>query len=129
MSLGNAFPIRSTIPDTVKVQGVWTGGGAGQDCTHVAADWNRGVASVVYNSATGKYLMTFMDVGQQIVGHNIRVCGLTGVDPVVVNLLIGTFSTSAKTVEVEFSDLAGTLIDLLTTDKLLVDVEFAKNGP
>ncbi len=129
MSIGNASVVRSTIPGVHKVQGVWTGGGAAADCTHDADDWSRGVASLAYNSATGKYLLTFTDGGQQIVGHNIRVCGLTGVDPVAVNLLIGSYDSAEKTVEVEFSDLAGGLLDLLTTDKVLVDVDFVRAAP
>ena len=129
MSIGNASAVRSTIPGVHKVQGVWTGGGAAANCTHAAADWSKGIASLNYNAATGKYKITFTDVGQQIVGHNIRVCGLTGVDQVTVNLLRGTFSSTAKTVEVEFSDLAGTLLDLLTTDKVLVDVDFVRMAP
>jgi hypothetical protein len=129
MSIGNASCVRSTIPGVHKVQGVWTGGGAATSCTHVATDWSRGIASLAYNAATGKYLLTFTDGGQQIVGHNIRVCGLTGVDPVTVNLLRGTYSTSAKTVQVEFSDLSGALIDLLATDKVLIDVDFTRAAP
>lgn len=128
-AIGNSTPVTSTLPGVQKVQGVWTGGGAGTSCTHAAADWSRGIASLAYNAAAGKYLLTFTDCGQQIVGHNIRVCGLTGVDPVTVNLLRGTFSSSAKTVQVEFSDLGGTLIDLLTTDKVLVEVDFVRYAP
>ncbi len=129
MSVGNATPVRSTIPGVYKVQGVWTGGGAATDCTHAAADWSKGITSVTYNSATGKYLITFTDVGQQIVGHNIRVCGATTVDPVAVQLIRGSLSTSAKTVQVEFSDLAGGLLDLLSTDKLLIEVDFVNSAP
>ncbi len=125
MSLGNAFPVRSTIPDTVKVQGVWTGGGAAANCTHADADWNRGIASVVY-TATGIYTITFLDCGQQIVDYSLQVENATGVDPVVGKLVAGSFSSSAKTVSVEFG---ATLADLLTTDKLHITFEFAKNGP
>ncbi len=128
MSIGNASEVRSTIPGVHKVQGVWTGAGGTADCTHDSADWSRGIASLAYTSS-GKYLMTFTDGGQQIVGHNIRVCGQAGEDPVVVNLLRGTYSSSAKTVSVEFSDLAGGLINLLATDKILIDVDFVRAAP
>lgn len=128
-AIGNASEVRSTLPGVHKVQGVWTGGGAAADCSHAAADWSRGVASIAYNGATGKYLITFTDVGQQIVGHNIRVCGLTTVATVTANLLRGSFDSAAKTVQVEFYDLGGSLIDLLTTDKVLVDVEFVRAAP
>ncbi len=126
MSVGNAFPVRSTVPDVVRVQGTWTGGGAAADCTHTATDWNRGIASFVYNGATGKYKITFQDCGQQIVDYSLKVEGATGVDPVHGQVIAGTFSASAKTVEVEFG---ATLIDLLTTNKIHVTFEFAKNAP
>jgi hypothetical protein len=130
MSIGNAFPVRSTSPDTVKVQGVWTGGGAAADCTHDAADHSHGIASVKYDSATGKYKITFVDVGQQIVGGDIKVCRAAASGAhLVTNIVRSTLSTSEKTVEFEVSDLSNTLTDLLTTDKILVNVEFAKNGP
>ncbi len=125
MSIGNAFPVRSTVPDTVKVQGTWTGGGAAASCTHDPLDWNRGIASVVY-TATGKYTVTFVDCGQQIVDYSIQVEGGTGVDPVVGQVIAGSFDSAAKTVDLEFG---ATLIDLLTTDKLHLTFTFAKNGP
>lgn len=126
MSIGNAFPVRSTVPDTVRVQGTWTGGGAAADCTVTAGDWNRGIESFKYNSATGKYKITFRDCGQQIIDYSLKVEGDTGVDPVHASVIAGTFSSSAKTVEVEFG---ATLIDLLTTNKIHVTFEFAKNAP
>ncbi len=126
MSIGNAFPVRSTVPDTTKVQGTWTGGGAAADCTHDAADWNRGIESVKYNSATGKYKVKFMDCGQQLVDYSIQVEGATGVDPVVGMVVAGSLDTVAKTVDLEFG---ATLIDLLTTNKLHLTFVFAKNAP
>lgn len=130
MSLGNASPVRSTCPDTVKVQGVWTGGGAGTDCTHDAADHSHGIASVAYTSAAGCYTITFTDVGQQIVGHHISFGQQTGVNPLSYAIRNGSFSRTTKSVIVEFSASdSGTLTDLLTTDKLYIDFTFAKNGP
>ncbi len=130
MSLGNAFPVRSTIPDLVVVGGVWTGGGSAADCSHVATDWNRGIVSIAYTAATGCYTITFQDVGQQIVDWHISTGQQTGVNPLAFIIRNGTFSTSTKSViiEVSASD-SGDLTDLLTTDKLYVNFTFAKNGP
>ncbi len=128
MSIGSAYPSRDTIPDCVTVRGVWTGGGAGQDCAVADGDWNRGIASIAYTSAAGCYTITFQDVGQQIVGWHISMGQQTGVDPVSVVLRNGTFSTSTKSVIVEVNT-GGTLTDFLTTDKLYVEFTFAKNGP
>lgn len=121
---------KTTIPGTFKVQGVWTGGGGAANCTHVAADWSRGIASVDYTSATGCYTITFTDVGQQIVGWKITTGQQTGVNPLAFCLRNGTFSAVTKSVifEVSASD-SGTLTDLLTTDKLYIEFEFAKQSP
>ncbi len=130
MSIGNASVVRSTIPGVHKVQGVWTGGGAGTSMTHAAADWSKGIVSVTYHTDAGKYLITFTDVGQQIVGHNCKVCRPTdGDDPVVVNLRRGSFDSAAKTVEIEIADMDGTAYDLATDELLLIDVEFALFAP
>lgn len=129
MSLGNAFPRRSTIPDTVSVQGVWTGGGAAANCTKATGDWNRGIASVNYNAATGKYKITLVDVGQQIVKFSAHVTSATGAGPIFMNMVTAGFSSSAKTVDVEVNDGGGTLTDLATTNKIHLEIVFAKNGP
>lgn len=134
MSMGDAFPVRSTIPDTVKAQGVWTGGGAAANMTQAAADWNRGITSVAYNASTGKYLITFTDVGQQVVGGHIECISTTGVINKDVSIVRASLSTSAKTLEIEVwtratDTAAAALVDLATTFKLMITVEFAKNGP
>ncbi len=130
MSIGNASPERSVIPDTVHVRGVWTGGGAATDCSHVATDWSRGIASIAYTSATGCYTITFTDVGQQVIGFHIGSGQQTGVNPLAFAYRNGTFSAVTKTLifEVSASD-SGTLTDLLTTDKLFIDIVFSKQAP
>ncbi len=126
MPNGNGFPVRTSIPNVFRVQGKFTGGGAATSCTVTSGDWNRGIASLAYNSATGKYLMTFTDCGQQIVGWGISVSVLTGVDPVIGSIIEATYDATLKTVQVEFG---ATLIDLLTTQKVYVWVEFSKTPP
>ncbi len=131
MGKPNCYPSGGkTLPGTFKVQGVWTGGGAGTNCTHAAADWSRGIASIAYTSSAGCYTITFTDVGQQIVGWKITTGQQTGVNPLAFCLRNGTFSATTKTVifEVSASD-SGTLTDLLTTDKLYVEFEFATSPP
>ncbi len=130
MSIGNATVVRSTLPGVHRVQGVWTGGGAGANCTLATGDWSRGIASVNYTSATGCYTITFTDVGQQIIGWNIKSGQETGVNPLCFIVRNGTFSASTKTViiEVSASD-SGTLTDLLTTDKLYISFEFVNFAP
>ncbi len=108
--------------------GVWTGGGAAADCTHVATDWSKGIASVVYTAATGCYTITFTDSYHSIVGYSLKCSQQTGVDPVVGTVRNGTFSSATKSVVVEINT-AGTLTDLLTTDKLFIDFTFARFPP
>src|SRR5260370_12602750 len=117
MPLGNAYPVRGSVPDVVRVQGVWTGGGGAADMTKAAADQNRGIVSVKYHASTGIYTVTFLDVGNQLVAAKADVFRPTTVAPVQGNVVRGSFSQSAKTVDVEFCDLATpSVIDLATTD-------------
>lgn len=125
----NAFPKRTTVPGLTQVQGVWTGGGAAANCSKAAADHNEGIASIAYNAATGLYLVTFTDVGQQLVYASCEVAGLTTVAPVKASVIRGSYSRSAKTCQVEFYDHAGALIDLLTTDKVMCKFEFSNFAP
>ncbi len=128
--IGNAFPVRSSVPNTFEVIGVWTGGGAAADCSHVATEWNRGIASIVYTSATGCYTITFNDCGAALIGLLITFGQQTGVNPLAYTIRNGTFSSATKSVIVEFSASdSGTLTDLLTTDKLYIVARFAKNLP
>ena len=129
MSLGNSYPTRSTIPNTDIVRGVWTGGGAAANCTKAPADWSRGIKSITYNAATGKYLVTFVDAGQQYVGGGIDVCGVSGGAKKYAHILRSTYSPSAKTVQVEIQTGAGVLADLLTTEQIVCEFVLVTNKP
>lgn len=128
MALGNAYEARCTVPDATEVTGVWTGGGAAADCTHTSTDWSKGIASIAYAGATGKYTITFTDVGQQLIGWTATVLRATTEDPMFFLPIAGTLSTSAKTLSVE-CNVGGTLTDALTTDKILINAKFAKQKP
>jgi hypothetical protein len=128
-------PKRSTIPSVICVQGVWTGAGAAANCTHSPADdWSQGIASVNYNAATGKYKITLTQRGQQIVGGHVEVCGAAGATKKTVHIIRSTYSTSAQTVEIEVwtegtEAVAPALVDLATTDKILICLELAAAKP
>lgn len=124
-----AYPIRSTVSGITRLQGVWTGGGAAADCTKEDEDHNEGIAAIEYNAATGKYLVTFNDVGQQLVYASCEVAGATTEPPVKANVLRGTYDRAEKTVEVEFYKHDGSLIDLLTTDKVMCVFEMSSYAP
>lgn len=132
MSLGNASVVRSTVPDQTEVRGVWTGGGAAANCTKASADASKGIASINYNAATGKYRITFTDVGQQVLDATVNVTRAAGAAPISCNVVRGSFSAANKTLDFEawaVSAGAHALIDLLTTDKAMVTVVFTKNSP
>lgn len=134
MALGNASPVLSSIPKR-EVAGVWTGGGSAANCTKAAADWSKGISSVAYNAATGKYRITLSDFGQQLLpGSRIDVCRAAGASPIRVNIIRSSLAPSAATgtatldFEVWQDDAVSgipALLDLLTTDKLLINLVFA----
>lgn len=124
MSLGNAYPARKLTPNTRTVTARFTGGGAAGNWTKVYGD---GIASVAYNAATGKFLMTFVDVGAAIqtasvVGHNAA-----GTAPLFGSVDFANLSLSAKTVPVEMWTDAGALADPDTTCHITVTVEWRDN--
>ena len=134
MGHGNLFEARSKIPASFEVRGVWSGGGAAANCSVASGDWNAGITSVAYNAATGKYLITFKDFGQQVVGGSVEVVGDSGDIPMKAHFLRDTFSASAGTMEIEVWTLATEAVAAALTDvpadhKLLVHVVFADNGP
>ncbi len=127
VGIGQAYPVRASIPGLDFVFGKWTGGGAGASMAVAAGDWNHGIASVAYNSATGKYLVTFTEVGNQIVYADAKVHRpTTGDDPLPVNILLTTFSRSAMTVEIE---VGATLADVDTDEKVTFMFVFARVAP
>ena len=119
---------KETIPGLKSVRGVWTGGGAAADCTHVATDWSRGITSIVYTAATGCYTITFDECGPNLVDFSIHFGQQTGVDPITATVRNGSFSATTKSLVFEVNT-AGTLTDLLTTDKLHIHAVFSTNKP
>ncbi len=127
VQLGQAYPVKANIPGLRFVVGKWTGGGAAADMTVASGDWNDGIASVAYNAATGKYLVTFEEVGQQIVHCDAKVHRpTTGDDPIVSNIQLDSFDRSAMTIEVEFG---ATLADIDTDEKVTFLFVFATVAP
>lgn len=103
MALSDGKPLRTLSPNLRIVYGTYTGAGA----ANMVKLTGRGIASVNYNSATGKYLITFTDVGAEIRSCKITVHNNTaGAAPLVGSAQITTFSTSAKTLPFETWDLA-----------------------
>ncbi len=127
VQLGQAYPIKASVPGLRFVFGKWTGGGAAADMAVASGDWNKGIASVAYNAATGKYLVTFVGVGQQLVYADAKIHRpTTGDDPLPVNFQFDSFSRTAMTIEME---IGATLTDLDTDEKITFMFVFANVAP
>lgn len=125
--LGQAYPLRSAGPDLLVQVGKWTGGGAAADMSVTDGDANHGIASVEYDGATGKYLVTFAEVGEQLVHCDAKVHRpTTGDDPIVSNIRIGTLDRDAMTVAVEFG---ATLADIDTDEKVTFLFVWTRSAP
>lgn len=125
MGLGNSSPVRANIPKR-EVCGVWTGGGAAANCTKTSTDWSRGITSVNYNAATGKYRITLTEAGQQLLpGSHIEICRAAGAAPLLANIVRSTLDSDSVDFEVWDVDAGSALTDLATTDKLLINLVFA----
>ena len=101
MSLGTAHPLRLAEPNTQECAAVFTGAGAA-DCVKVDGD---GIASIAYSAATGEFLLTFTDVGVSILWMDVQCHTADGSAP-TFGKTVGTVSLSAKTIPLEFWDLA-----------------------
>jgi hypothetical protein len=135
MPLGSSHLVRSSLPK-VEVSGVWTGGGAAANCTKSSSDHSRGITSVNYDGATGKYTITLSDWGQQLLpGSKVSICRDAAAAPLLVNLVRGSFAVAADgasaSVDFEVWDVDGVsaLTDLAVTDKALIDLVFAAAAP
>lgn len=127
VALGQAYPVKASVPGLRLVFGKWTGGGAAEDMTVAPGDWNEGIRSVAYNAATGKYLVTFDAVGQQLVYADAKVHRpTTGDDPLPVNFQFDSFSRTAMTIEME---VGATLADVDTDEKVTFMFVFATQAP
>lgn len=103
---------------------LWTGKGAA-DMVKVQG---KGVVSVAH-TATGKYTVTFQDVGGRLLELSAVVQQATGVAPMVGTYVTGTFSQSAKTAHLEIWDLATpSLADATDTSQVFLKAIFAKNS-
>lgn len=105
----------------VRVRGRWTGGGAAADCTRTSG---RGITSVKYNSATGRYIITFDSVGEVFLGALFSVQGAAGAATSFIARPT-VYSASGKTLTIDVSDLATpTNHDLALTEILTIDAEW-----
>lgn len=124
---------KSTVPGVRTVKGKWVGGGAAANCTKASTDVSKGIVSVNYNAATGKYRITFTDApGFQVCGGNIVIHRAAAGTPVLAVITDASYSIANKTLDFQcFQITAGAYaaVDLLTSDKVIIDLDFATIQP
>lgn len=104
--------------NVISVKGRWAGGGAAGNCTRTSG---RGISSVDYNSATGKYVITFAEVGEYFLGARIDIMSADGASTSFLGRPC-VYSASAKTLTVNVSDVATpTNHDLATSESMVID--------
>ena len=125
--LGQAYQVKARSPGLHLVFGKWTGGGAAADMTVTAGDRSDGIASVAYNAATGKYLVTFTEVGQQLIHADAKVHRpTTGDDPLPVNFQMDSYDATAMTIEME---VGASLTDVDTDETVSFFFVFGRVKP
>src|SRR6516225_10845390 len=115
------FIKKSLQSKVTEVEGIATGGGSAANCTITTGLKN--VASVNYNSATGKYLITFRKVGTNFLGGHFTVLSATGASNTFVCRPVA-YSATNKTLSIEVYDVATpTAHDLATSEQLWITLK------
>ena len=122
---GAQYPYMGTAGQPKRTCERWQGGGAATSCTSVAKASGRNIASVAYVS-TGRYTVTFRNVGAQWLGISGMVAAAAGAaNSFLVREVVGSYSATAKTVDITICDLATpSLHDLATTEFVRLDAEW-----
>ncbi len=114
-------PGRALGSKPIRLRGRWAGGGASADCTRVSG---RGISSVAYNAAVGRYTITFKHVGEVFLGAILSVQGAAGAATTFVARPT-VYTASTKTLTIDVTDCATpTNHDLATTEILTIDAEW-----
>lgn len=125
---GNRFPVRANAPSLWTAHGVFTGAGAAANCTKTTGAVQGGIASVNYNAATGKYRITFVCVGQQILQFRATVGRADAAVPLFAFPVHSSFNRTNKTLDINVRTEAA-LTDLAATDQIQIEVDFTDLGP
>jgi hypothetical protein len=123
---GGTYPVGATHNRPIRTRERWLGGGAAADCTKISKASGKNIASIAYAAATGKYTITFRNVGAQWLGLHASVAAAAGAATAFVAFeIVGSYSATAKTVQIQVSDVATpTAHDLAATENLIIDAEW-----
>lgn len=121
------YPVKARSSNVVVVAARFAGGGAAANMTKVAG---RGISSVAYDSATGKYLVTFEDLNGTLLAFTVT-CGntRTAAGQNVCTYDIANYSATAGTMPIFISDVATpTEQTLATNEEISIVAVFADSG-
>lgn len=124
---GGQWPQKNTMNMPVRTCERWQGGGAAADMTKVSKAAGRNIASIAYAAATGKYTITFRNVGAQWLGLQGTVAKAAGAaGQKLVNEIAGSYSSTTKSVQIQITDVATpTAADLANTEFLNLACEWS----
>lgn len=112
--------VYSLTRDRWILDGSVTGGGAAANCTGVKG---TAIASVNYNAATGKYLITLKDAWAGFLGMNLSFEGGTRQFTWAIDSeAVATTKTIAIRIFASASGVAPALADLLSTEVMNIQV-------
>lgn len=97
-----SYPVDAAASSTLLVSGRWSAPGGTGNLTKLAG---RGISSVNYNSATGKYIITFSNVGATFLGCFFSVLNVTDTAAAAKVVNSVAYSASAKTLTVDVTAL------------------------
>jgi hypothetical protein len=123
---GNRQKHSTLQTSTIEVVGLVTGA-AGQVAQTLTSGCD-GITSIT-GTATGKYTIVFVDVGEVFLGATFGFLGATGTGTACTGKVI-TYVPSTKTMTIEVYDAGATpaLIDLTTAMQMFVRVLWADSG-
>jgi hypothetical protein len=128
---GGFSPPLTSPSGTREIIAVFAGGGAAADCTKVSGT-SRGVTSLTYNAATGKYKFTFDGVAGKYLGAVFTVTSATGAAAALIMRPAGApaYDHGDRTLTVEVTNLAATpaLADLATTEEVFAKFYWEEHG-
>lgn len=110
-----SYRVDSAVSSQIEVHGRWLGAGGTNNCTKVSG---VGISSVNYNAATGKYIITFSNVGATYLGCVLTVQNAADTNTGMKVAVPVAYSASAKTLTIDVADLDKALTALTSSDTL-----------
>ncbi len=123
---GSVSPVRGE-QEELRVSAQFTGAGAADATANTG--YRKGVKSLTYNAATGKFILTMYDWPGNLVDAKIQVHRASGTAPLVGSVVWASVSKSGGTIPVEFWDLATpSLTNPAASEIITIELTFQK-GP